>query len=112
MTENLLRIFKLGFILSFFTIQAVIQNPFSNGGSPVGEAVGGETRFAYFPAPAVSDGTATAVSVQTTSEPTITQGAGEFALLHLTWPSNFDSRKMDKGRQSFAECCHFEYQHK
>ncbi|XP_019721674.1 upstream stimulatory factor 2-like isoform X2 [Hippocampus comes] len=61
--------------------QAVIQNPFSNGGSPVGEAVGGETRFAYFPAAAVSDGTATAVSVQTTSEPTITQGAGQFYVM-------------------------------
>ncbi|KAI2653015.1 Upstream stimulatory factor 2 [Labeo rohita] len=36
--------------------QAVIQNPFSNGGSPAGETVGGETRFAYFPAATVSDG--------------------------------------------------------
>ncbi|XP_037119242.1 upstream stimulatory factor 2 isoform X1 [Syngnathus acus] len=61
--------------------QAVIQNPFSNGGSPVGETVGGETRFAYFPAAAVTDGTATAVSVQTTSEPTITQGAGQFYVM-------------------------------
>ncbi|XP_077404755.1 upstream stimulatory factor 2 isoform X2 [Vanacampus margaritifer] len=61
--------------------QAVIQNPFSNGGSPVGETVGGETRFAYFPAAAVSDGTATAVSLQTTSEPTITQGAGQFYVM-------------------------------
>ncbi|XP_051928077.1 upstream stimulatory factor 2 isoform X2 [Hippocampus zosterae] len=61
--------------------QAVIQNPFSNGGSPVGETVGGETRFAYFPAAAVSDGTGTAVSVQTTSEPTITQGAGQFYVM-------------------------------
>ncbi|XP_061521457.1 upstream stimulatory factor 2 [Phycodurus eques] len=62
--------------------QAVIQNPFSNGGSPVGETVGGETRFAYFPATAVSDGTAAAVSVQTTSDPTITQGtAGQFYVM-------------------------------
>ncbi|XP_061661403.1 upstream stimulatory factor 2 isoform X2 [Syngnathoides biaculeatus] len=62
--------------------QAVIQNPFSNGGSPVGETVGGETRFAYFPAAAVSDGTAAAVSVQTTSDPTIAQGAaGQFYVM-------------------------------
>lgn len=50
--------------------QAVIQNPFTNGGSPAGETVGGETRFAYFPATAVSDGT---VSVQASSDPTLTQ---------------------------------------
>ncbi|XP_061124010.1 upstream stimulatory factor 2-like, partial [Syngnathus typhle] len=61
--------------------QAVIQNPFSNVGSPVGETVAGETRFAYFPAAAVTDGRATAVSVQTTSEPTITQGAGQFYVM-------------------------------
>ncbi|XP_057683460.1 upstream stimulatory factor 2 isoform X3 [Corythoichthys intestinalis] len=61
--------------------QAVIQNPFSNGGSPVGETVGGETRFAYFPAATVGDGTATAVSVQTTADPTITQGAGQFYVM-------------------------------
>lgn len=58
-------------------MQAVIQNPFSNGGSPGGETVGGETRFAYFPAATVSDGTATAVSVQATADPTITQAGGE-----------------------------------
>lgn len=34
-------------------MQAVIQSPFSNGGSPTGEAP--ETRFAYFPA-AAGDG--------------------------------------------------------
>lgn len=50
--------------------QAVIQNPFTNGGSPAGETVGGETRFAYFPATAVSDGT---VSVQAASDPPLTQ---------------------------------------
>uniref|UniRef100_A0A8C7G2X9 Upstream stimulatory factor 2 n=1 Tax=Oncorhynchus kisutch TaxID=8019 RepID=A0A8C7G2X9_ONCKI len=55
---------------------AVIQNPFSNGGSPVGETLGGETRFAYFPATAVSDGT---VSVQTTSDPT--QAGGQFYVM-------------------------------
>ncbi|XP_010865357.1 upstream stimulatory factor 2 isoform X5 [Esox lucius] len=59
--------------------QAVIQNPFSNGGSPAGETVGGETRFAYFPAATVSDGTATAVSVQ--SDPTLTQAGGQFYVM-------------------------------
>lgn len=57
--------------------QAVIQNSFSNGGSPGGDAVGGETRFAYFPAAAVSDGTA--VSVQG-ADPAITQAGGEEVL--------------------------------
>uniref|UniRef100_A0A665UW70 Upstream stimulatory factor 2-like n=1 Tax=Echeneis naucrates TaxID=173247 RepID=A0A665UW70_ECHNA len=61
--------------------QAVIQNPFSNGGSPVAETVGGETRFAYFPAATVSDGTATAVSVQATADPTITQAGGQFYVM-------------------------------
>ena len=55
-------------------MQAVIQNPFSNGGSPAGDSVGGETRFAYFPATTVSDGTA--VSVQA-ADPTLTQAGGE-----------------------------------
>ncbi|KAM5133951.1 upstream stimulatory factor 2 isoform 4-T4 [Callospermophilus lateralis] len=45
---------------------AVIQNPFSNGGSPAAEAVSGEARFAYFPASSVGD--TTAVSVQTTDQ--------------------------------------------
>ncbi|KAK9514168.1 hypothetical protein VZT92_027654 [Zoarces viviparus] len=58
--------------------QAVIQNPFSNGGSPVGETVGGETRFAYFPATAVSDGT---VSVQAAADPTLTQAGGQFYVM-------------------------------
>lgn len=40
--------------------------------------MGGETRFAYFPAATVSDGTATAVSVQATSDPTLTQAGGQF----------------------------------
>lgn len=66
--------------------QAVIQNPFSNGGSPAGEAVGGETRFAYFPATAVSDGT---VSVQTAADPTLTQAGGEWVLaLSLRWSTS------------------------
>ncbi|XP_034016270.1 upstream stimulatory factor 2 [Thalassophryne amazonica] len=60
--------------------QTVIQNPFSNGGSPVGEDVGGQTRFAYFPAAAtVSD--ATAVSVQATAEPTLTPAGGQFYVM-------------------------------
>ncbi|XP_068615416.1 upstream stimulatory factor 2 [Brachionichthys hirsutus] len=59
--------------------QAVIQNPFSNGGSPAGEAVGGETRFAYFPATAVSDGT---VSVQAAAaDPTLTQAGGQLYVM-------------------------------
>ncbi|XP_077950865.1 upstream stimulatory factor 2 isoform X4 [Gasterosteus aculeatus] len=57
---------------------AVIQNPFSNGGSPAGDAVGGETRFAYFPAAAVSDGT---VSVQAAADPTLTQAGGQFYVM-------------------------------
>ncbi|KAJ8289196.1 hypothetical protein COCON_G00018550 [Conger conger] len=60
--------------------QAVIQNPFSNGGSPVGDPVG-ETRFAYFPTATVSDGTATAVSVQATADPTLTQAGGQFYVM-------------------------------
>lgn len=61
------------------TSQAVIQNPFSNGGSPAGESVAGETRFAYFPAATVSDGTAAAVSVQAAADPALTQAGGESA---------------------------------
>lgn len=64
-------------LLCPYPSQAVIQNPFSNGGSPAGEAVGGETRFAYFPATTVSDGT---VSVQAATDPTLTQAGGESAL--------------------------------
>ncbi|MBN3325733.1 USF2 factor, partial [Atractosteus spatula] len=56
--------------------QAVIQNPFSNGGSPATDTVSGETRFAYFPASTVGDGTATAVSVQAT-DPTLAQAGGK-----------------------------------
>ncbi|XP_019724640.1 upstream stimulatory factor 2 isoform X2 [Hippocampus comes] len=60
--------------------QAVIQNPFSNGGSPAGQSASGEARFAYFPAAAVSDGS---VSVQAgaTSEPTLTQAGGQFYVM-------------------------------
>ncbi|KAJ8389415.1 hypothetical protein AAFF_G00119530 [Aldrovandia affinis] len=62
--------------------QAVIQNPFSNGGSPAGESVSGETRF-YFPAATVSDGTG-AVSVQATAEPTLTQAGGQLYVMMNT----------------------------
>ncbi|KAM5132562.1 upstream stimulatory factor 2 isoform 1-T1 [Mantella aurantiaca] len=58
--------------------QAVIQNPFSNGGSPSTDAVSGETRFAYFPASTVGD--TTAVSVQTT-DPALAQAGGQFYVM-------------------------------
>ncbi|KAF7686276.1 upstream stimulatory factor 2 [Silurus meridionalis] len=61
--------------------QAVIQNPFSNGGSPAGETVGGETRFAYFPAATVSDATATAVSVQAAADAALAPAAGQFYVM-------------------------------
>ncbi|XP_051018687.1 upstream stimulatory factor 2 isoform X2 [Acomys russatus] len=57
--------------------QAVIQNPFSNGGSPAAEAVSGEARFAYFPASSVGD--TTAVSVQTTDQGL--QAGGQFYVM-------------------------------
>jgi len=50
--------------------------------------VGGETRFAYFPAATVSDGTATAVSVQATSDPTLTQAGGQFHMPKSTKQSS------------------------
>ncbi|XP_012932988.1 upstream stimulatory factor 2 isoform X4 [Heterocephalus glaber] len=62
---------------------AVIQNPFSNGGSPAAEAVSGEARFAYFPASTVGD--TTAVSVQTTDQ---SLQAGE----KLTEPEHLEMR--------------------
>ncbi|XP_040183186.1 upstream stimulatory factor 2 isoform X2 [Rana temporaria] len=58
--------------------QAVIQNPFSNGGSPSTDAVSGETRFAYFPASNV--GETTAVSVQTTDQQ-LGQAGGQFYVM-------------------------------
>ncbi|XP_076135793.1 upstream stimulatory factor 2-like isoform X4 [Alosa pseudoharengus] len=58
--------------------QTVIHNPFSNGGSPTAETAAGDTRFAYFPAATVSDGTA--VSVQATADPTLAQG-GQFYVM-------------------------------
>ncbi|KAG9339166.1 hypothetical protein JZ751_024024 [Albula glossodonta] len=62
--------------------QAVIQNPFSNGGSPAAESVSGETRF-FFPTATVSDGTGT-VSVQATAEPTLTQAGGQLYVMMNT----------------------------
>ncbi|XP_061597299.1 upstream stimulatory factor 2-like isoform X4 [Cololabis saira] len=61
--------------------QAVIQNPFSNGGSPSGETAGGETRFAYFPATAVSDGTAVSVQAAAAADPAIAQAGGQFYVM-------------------------------
>ncbi|XP_048116060.1 upstream stimulatory factor 2 isoform X1 [Alosa alosa] len=58
--------------------QTVIHNPFSNGGSPTADTTAGDTRFAYFPAATVSDGTA--VSVQATADPTLAQG-GQFYVM-------------------------------
>lgn len=58
--------------------QAVIQNPFSNGGSPAADAVSGEARFAYFPASTVGD--TTAVSVQTTDQ-SLAQAGGQFYVM-------------------------------
>ncbi|XP_066561623.1 upstream stimulatory factor 2 isoform X2 [Amia ocellicauda] len=60
--------------------QAVIQNPFSNGGSPATDTVSGETRFAYFPASTVGDGTATTLSVQA-ADPTLAQAGGQFYVM-------------------------------
>ncbi|XP_033911931.1 upstream stimulatory factor 2-like isoform X2 [Acipenser ruthenus] len=60
--------------------QAVIQNPFSNGGSPVTDTVSGETRFAYFPASTVGDGTTTAVTMQT-ADPALAQAGGQFYVM-------------------------------
>ncbi|XP_062896274.1 upstream stimulatory factor 2-like isoform X2 [Mobula hypostoma] len=59
--------------------QAVIQNPFSNGGSPSTESVGGEARFTYFPASAVGDGATAVVSAQ--GDPSLAQGGGQFYVM-------------------------------
>ncbi|XP_075462427.1 upstream stimulatory factor 2 isoform X3 [Ascaphus truei] len=58
--------------------QAVIQNPFSNGGSPSTDAGSGEARFAYFPASSVGD--TTAVSVQTADQ-SLAQAGGQFYVM-------------------------------
>ncbi|XP_069798517.1 upstream stimulatory factor 2-like [Narcine bancroftii] len=59
--------------------QAVIQNPFSNGGSPSTDTVGGEARFTYFPASAVGDGATAVVSAQ--GDPSLGQGGGQFYVM-------------------------------
>ncbi|KAG7317937.1 hypothetical protein KOW79_018972 [Hemibagrus wyckioides] len=60
--------------------QAVIQSPFSNGGSPVAETIGGEARFSYVPPTAVSDATAAGVSAHP-AEPACSHTAGQFYLM-------------------------------
>lgn len=92
------------FNLSYLS-QAVIQNPFTNGGSPAGETVGGETRFAYFPATAVSDGT---VSVQAASDPALTQ-AGQTLFSCLMWFKQLHESKLaviSNAKEKCAEGCH------
>lgn len=80
--------------------KAVIQNPFSNGGSPGGETVGGETRFAYFPAATVSDGTATAVSVQAATDATLAPAAGLFTHQNpMLWTDFSTQLPSDRMRQ-------------
>ncbi|XP_048449762.1 upstream stimulatory factor 2-like, partial [Rhincodon typus] len=58
---------------------AVIQNPFSNGGSPSTDSVGGETRFAYFPASAVGEATTAVVSAQ--ADPSFNPFTGQFYVM-------------------------------
>ncbi|XP_060756329.1 upstream stimulatory factor 2 isoform X4 [Neoarius graeffei] len=60
--------------------QAVIQSPFSNGGSPAVETIGGEARFSYIPPTAVSDATAAGVSAHP-AEPTRSHTAGQFYVM-------------------------------
>ncbi|KAM8793650.1 upstream stimulatory factor 2 [Eudromia elegans] len=64
-------------VVSTFTgaQQAVLQSPFSNGGSP-GAEPGAEPRFAYFPAGGVAEG---AVSVQ--AEPALAPAGGQFYVM-------------------------------
>lgn len=83
--------------------QAVIQNPFTNGGSPAGETVGGETRFAYFPATAVSDGTVSAAS-----DPALTQ-AGQTLFSCFMWFKRLHESKLvviSNAEEKCAESCH------
>uniref|UniRef100_A0A670II14 Upstream transcription factor 2, c-fos interacting n=1 Tax=Podarcis muralis TaxID=64176 RepID=A0A670II14_PODMU len=77
--------------------QAVIQNPFSNGGSPATDAVSGEARFAYFPASTVGD--ATAVSVQTTDQSLTQAGGREVRRAAPPLPSSFQSGILKSGPQ-------------
>ncbi|XP_067303906.1 upstream stimulatory factor 2 [Pseudorasbora parva] len=61
--------------------QTVIQNSFSTGGGPAGEDDGEEARCVYFPASSVSEGTATAMSMQTAADHTFTHAAGQFYVM-------------------------------
>ncbi|XP_057195615.1 upstream stimulatory factor 2 isoform X7 [Triplophysa rosa] len=61
--------------------QTVIQNPFRNGDSAVGERTGEEARCAYFPEASVSEGTATAQPVRAAGEPSLTQTTGQFYVM-------------------------------
>lgn len=54
----------------------MIQSPFSNGGNPAVETIGGEARFSYIPPAAVSDATTAGVSAHP-AEPTRSHTAGE-----------------------------------
>ncbi|XP_077577632.1 upstream stimulatory factor 2 isoform X2 [Stigmatopora nigra] len=85
--------------------QAVIQNPFSNGGSPAGESAGGETRFAYFPAAAVSDGTVSVQAAAAAADPTLTQAGGQFYVM-MTPPDVIQTgaaRSIAPRTQSFSD---------
>lgn len=101
MTDPLLLVQEL-LDLSYLS-QAVIQNPFTNGGSPAGETVGGETRFAYFPATAVSDGT---VSVQAASDPTLTQ-AGQTLFSCFTRVKHWHETKSVVFSSAKQECAEY-----
>ncbi|KAF4076057.1 hypothetical protein AMELA_G00225960 [Ameiurus melas] len=60
--------------------QAVIQSPFSNGGNPAAETIGGEARFSYIPPAVVSDATTAGVSPHP-AEPTRSHTAGQFYVM-------------------------------
>lgn len=61
--------------------QTVIQHPFRNGGSAVGERTGEEARCAYFPEASVSERTGTALPVQAAGDPSLTQTTGTWVFL-------------------------------
>ncbi|XP_066500467.1 upstream stimulatory factor 2 [Hoplias malabaricus] len=63
------------------TTQSVIQSPFSNGGGPGAEVMGGEPRYAYLPAAAVSDAAAMSVSLQPSEH---THTGGQFYVMMAT----------------------------
>lgn len=87
--------------------QAVIQSPFSNGGSPAAETSGGEARFSYIPPAAVSDATAAGVSAQP-AEPTHSYTAGEIDSVHTYAKRNYSkgrNKKFLKTGQSVKSSC-------